>query len=148
MMDRKSNSRPGQRGTKVLFLCTNNSARSQMAEGLLRTYGQDRFEVYSAGSIPTRVHPLAIKAMSEIGIDISGQRSKSILDLDDIEFDCVVSLCDGAQGSCPVAHGNKIMHKTFPDPATGDIGGKKNLGRFREVREMIKKWILRTFVDD
>jgi arsenate reductase len=148
MMARNSQSRPGQRRTKVLFLCTNNSARSQMAEGLLRAYGQDRFESYSAGSVPSRVHPLAIKVMAEIDIDISGQRSKSILELDDIDFDYVVSLCDGAKGSCPVAHGKKVMHRTFPDPATGDDGGKEDLERFREVREMIKKWIIRTFIDD
>jgi arsenate reductase len=117
-----------------------------MAEGLLRTYGQDRFDVYSAGSVPTEVHPMAIKTMSEIGIDISGQRSKSILELDDTDFDYVVSLCDGAKGSCPVAHGKKVMHRTFPDPATSSGGGKEEQERFREVRELIKKWILTTFV--
>ena len=82
MMDRNSSGVPGQKRTRALFLCTNNSARSQMAEGFLVAYGQARFEVYSAGTVPTRVHPLAIKVMSEVGIDISGQRSKSILDLE------------------------------------------------------------------
>jgi arsenate reductase len=131
---------------KVLFICTNNSCRSQMAEGLLRAYGKDRFEAYSAGSVPTLVHPLAIKAMSEIGLDISGQRSKSILDLVDIEFDLVISLCDGAKGSCPVAHGKKIMHRSFPDPVPQE-GGKEDLQRFIEVRDMIKKWIMGTLID-
>ena len=131
---------PKQSKKKVLFVCTNNSCRSQMAEGLLRAYGKDHFEAYSAGSVPTRVHPLAIKAMSEIGIDISGQRSKRILDLEDIEFDLVISLCDGAKGSCPVAYGKKIVHKSFPDPAPQERE-KEDLQRFIEVRDMIKKWI-------
>jgi len=147
MMSRNSSSGSGQKRTKVLFLCTNNSARSQMAEGLLRTYGKDRFEAYSAGSVPTRVHPLAIKAMSEIDIDISGQRSKSILELDNIEFDIVISLCDGSKGSCPMAHGKKVLHRAFPDPVTTDDGGTENFGRFVEVRDLIKKWILSNFVD-
>jgi arsenate reductase len=116
-----------------------------MAEGLLRNYGRDRFDVYSAGSVPTRVHPLAIKAMSEIGIDISGQRSKSILELDDVEFDLVVSLCDGAKGSCPVVSGKRIMHRAFPDPA--DVGGPEDPKRFEEVRDMIKSWIMENIVE-
>ena len=147
MMDRNSSGVPGQKRTRALFLCTNNSARSQMAEGFLVAYGQARFEVYSAGTVPTRVHPLAIKVMSEVGIDISGQRSKSILDLEDIEFDVVVSVCDGAKGSCPVVHGKKVMHKAFPDPVTADDGMTEELERFRAVRDMMKNWILRTFVD-
>jgi len=117
-----------------------------MAEGLLRAYGKDRFEVYSAGSVPTKVHPLAIKAMADLGIDISGQRSKSVLELEAVEFDLVVSLCDGDKGSCPVAHGKKVMHRTFPDPAAEDRR-TKDMQRFIEVRDMIKQWILMVLVD-
>ena len=86
---------------KVLFLCTHNSCRSQMAEGLLRDMAGDKFEVYSAGVEPTSVHPLAKKVLQEIGIDISGQQSKSVDEFLDKEFDYVITVCDNARQTCP-----------------------------------------------
>ncbi|MGB9758169.1 MAG: arsenate reductase ArsC [Candidatus Bipolaricaulaceae bacterium] len=128
--------------TRVLFLCTNNSARSQMAEGLLRVLGGDRFEVESAGHMPTQVHPLAIQAMAEIGIDISHHRAKNVAEFLGQTFDVVVTLCgDDAPGSCPFfPGGKKYMHVPFPDPATGD------LEKFRRVRDALRAWIEETFL--
>jgi arsenate reductase len=86
---------------RVLFVCTHNSARSQMAEALLRTEAGDRFEVFSAGTEATRVHPLAIDVMNEIGVDVSAQRSKTIADLGAQQFDSVITVCDNAKEACP-----------------------------------------------
>ncbi len=95
---------PGQ-PVRVLFLCTHNSARSQMAEGLLRHLGQGRVEVHSAGTVATRVHPLAVAAMAEKSIEISGQRSKHLEEFSGQEFDYVVTVCDNARESCPIFPG-------------------------------------------
>lgn len=128
--------------TRVLFLCTHNSARSQMAEGLLRALGGDRFEVASAGHRPTEVHPLAIAAMREIGIDISNQRAKNVAEFLGQTFDYVVTLCgDDAPGSCPFFPGGKnYIHVPFPDPSSGGIE------EFRKVRDALKDWIVETFL--
>lgn len=127
---------------RVLFLCAHNSARSQMAEGLLRAMGGEKFEVASAGHMPTEVHPLAIDAMKEIGIDISYQRAKNVTELFGQNFDYVVTLCgDDAPGSCPFfPGGKKYIHAPFPDPALG------GLEKFREVREALRVWIENTFL--
>jgi arsenate reductase len=119
----------------VLILCTGNSARSQMAEGLLRHDGGERFEVRSAGTIASFVRPQAIEAMREIGIDISGHRSKSVDEFLGQEFDFVITVCDHANESCPMFPGKtKRIHWSFDDPAeSGDIEV------FRRVRDEIRE---------
>lgn len=131
---------------KVLFVCTHNSARSQMAEGLIRAFYGDKFEAYSAGTNPAGVNPYAIKVMKEIGVDISNHRSKSLDEFKDIKFDYVVTLCDGAKESCPFyPNAMHQMHKGFRDPSQV-IGSREDvLCAFREVRDEIKKWIDETF---
>ena len=107
---------------KVLFLCTHNSARSQMVEGLLRAVPGTRFEVVSAGTEKTRVHPLAIKAMNEVGIDISDHESKTLDAFLNERWDFVITVCDSANESCPIFAGAaRRLHWSFPDPsrATG-----------------------------
>src|SRR5918994_1611700 len=103
---------------RVLFLCTHNSARSQMAEGLLRHLGGDRFEAYSAGTEATRVRPLAISAMNELGIDIARQESKTLDRYLGEPFDAVITVCDDAAEACPVFPGaERRLHWSFPDPS-------------------------------
>ena len=122
---------------RILFLCTHNSARSQMAEGLLRDMAGDRFEVFSAGTEKTRVHPLAIEAMREVGIDISGHTSKTIGELDG-PFDVVVTVCDPANESCPLFPGDtQRLHWSFPDPSAVTGSDEERLQAFREVRDEI-----------
>lgn len=131
---------------RILFLCTNNSARSQMAEGILRARHGNRFEVYSAGSQPTRVHPLAIRAMSEIGIDISSQHSKSVDTFFGQPMDYVVTLCDGRNTVCPVFPDSRnVMYKPFQDPAAHAGSDADKLTAFREVRDQLDDWIRQTF---
>lgn len=122
---------------RVLFLCVHNSARSQMAEALLRALKGDKYEAYSAGTEPTDVDPDAVRAMAEIGIDISEQRSKGLDRLKDIHFDTIVTLCD-AGDACPFIPGVH-MHRAFPDPAGGGMDA------FRRVRDDIKRWIEEAF---
>jgi len=122
---------------RVLFVCVHNSARSQMAEALLRALKGDNYEAYSAGIEPTEVDPNAVSAMAEIGIDISEQQSKGLDSMRDIHFDTIVTLCDAAD-SCPYIPGVH-MHRAFPDPAGGGINA------FRRVRDDIKRWIEDTF---
>ena len=106
---------------RVLFVCTGNSARSQIAEALLRAEGGDAFEVFSAGTEPRGVHPLTVRAMANVGIDISGARSKSVLEFRDEPFDYVITLCDRARASCPVFPGrHETMHWGFDDPAEAE----------------------------
>jgi arsenate reductase (thioredoxin) len=123
---------------RVLFLCTGNSARSQMAEGLLRHTAGDRFEVASAGISPTQVRPEAIEVMGEIGIDISQQRSKAVDDFVGREFDYVITVCDNANEQCPVFPGttNRI-HWSFDDPAAVEGDELARLAVFRRVRDEI-----------
>jgi arsenate reductase len=124
---------------RMLFLCTHNSARSQMAEGLLRELAGDRFEALSAGTEVTRVHPLAIEAMQELGIDISGHRSKSIDEFRDAPPDIVVSVCDNAREACPYLPGVATrLHWSFPDPSASNGTESEKLERFREVRNAIR----------
>src|SRR5215218_3923617 len=106
---------------RVLILCTGNSARSQMAEGILRQDGGDRFEVYSAGVKPSAVRPEAIQVMNKIGIDISSHRSKSVDEFIGQQFDYVITVCDNANQNCPVFPGKtKRIHWSFDDPATAE----------------------------
>ncbi|MBK9123831.1 MAG: arsenate reductase ArsC [Chloroflexi bacterium] len=126
---------------KTLFLCTGNSARSQMAEGLLRYMAGDLFEVYSAGLDPKGLNPFAILAMDELGIDIRGQRSKSLREyMGFMHFGWVITVCANAEEHCPAplwANGNK-EHWPFDDPAAGEGSDDAKLAAFRTVRDQIK----------
>ncbi len=123
---------------RVLFLCTHNSARSQMAEGLLRHLAADRFEVYSAGTEATSVRPEAIEVMAELGVDISGQQSKTIDGYLDEPFDYVVTVCDDANEACPVFPGAKNrLHWSFRDPSQSTGSDEERLRAFRGVRDEI-----------
>jgi arsenate reductase (thioredoxin) len=120
---------------RVLTLCTANSARSQMAEGILRWLGGDKVESYSAGTHPSHVNPFAIRVMQEIGIDISGQHSKSVLEFIDKPLDVVITVCDNAAENCPAFPGNvQRIHWSFPDPAAAE-GDEAKLAAFRAVRD-------------
>jgi len=124
----------------VLFLCTHNAARSQMAEGLLRTLYSDRYEVRSAGVQPTMVDPDAVAVMKEIGIDISAHRSKSIDEFQDIVFDYVVTVCDNAKQTCPFFPGKILIHRRFEDPTS--------YPEFQRIRDEMKQWIIDTFAEE
>jgi arsenate reductase len=127
---------------RVLFVCTHNSARSQMAEGILRHIAGDRFEVYSAGTEATHVRPQAIKVMNELGIDISAQESKTLERYLEEPFDYVVTVCDDANEACPFFPGaQRRLHWSFEDPAAAQGSGEQRLGVFRKVRDQIKKRI-------
>jgi len=131
---------------KVLFICTHNSARSQMAEGLMRTLYPDRYEPWSAGTEPSGVNPYAVKVMAEIGIDISLHGSKSLDDFLDMKFDYVVTVCDHAKQICPFFPGGKeSMHKGFEDPAAFKGSEDEKIAIFRRVRDKIRDWIVETF---
>src|SRR5215208_1883633 len=131
---------------RALILCTGNSARSQMAEGLLRTLAGDHFDVFSAGSKPSIVNPLAIAAMDERGIDIRAQRSKHLNEYLAQPFDYVITVCDNAAETCPLFPGPaRRIHWSFPDPAAVDGTEAERLASFRQVRDAIetqlKAWL-------
>ena len=129
---------------RVLILCTGNSARSQMAEGLLRDLAGDRVEVTSAGVAPTRVRPEAIEAMKEIGIDISNHRSKSIDELITQAFDYVITVCDNANQHCPVFAGaSRRIHWSIEDPAAVEGDDKIRLAAFRGARDDLRERLRR-----
>jgi len=129
---------------RVLFLCTHNSARSQMAEGLLRALGGARFAAFSAGTEATRVRPLAIRAMAELGIDLAGQESKTLDRYLDQAFDAVITVCDQAKEACPVFFGAKErLHWSFPDPSTATGTEDEQLTVYRQVRDAIRQRIAR-----
>jgi arsenate reductase len=121
---------------RVLFLCSHNAARSQMAEGFLRSYAGERFAVQSAGTIATTIHPLAVRAMREVGIDISGQHSKSVDDVGE-GWDVVVTVCDA---NCPIPPRSGLkLRWSFPDPALASGDDEEQLAAFRTVRDGIQK---------
>lgn len=128
---------------RVLILCTGNSARSQMAEGLLRHLAGDRFEVYSAGTKPVSVRPEAIAVLKEIGIDISGHRSKHVDEFATTNFDYVLTVCDSAAQNCPIypGHAHRI-HRSFEDPASVSGSEEERLAAFRRVRDAIREYLL------
>ena len=128
--------------TRVLILCTANSARSQMAEGLLRWDHGAKFEVHSAGAKATSVRPEAIQAMKEIGIDISGHRSKAVDEFASESFDYVITVCDNASVTCPIypGHTNRIHH-SFEDPAATPGPEEERLASFRRVRDQIRAYL-------
>jgi arsenate reductase len=126
--------------TKVLFLCTHNSARSQMAEGLLRHLAGDRFEVMSAGTEATHVRPLAVRAMDELGIDLSGQESKTLQRYLGETFDYVITVCDDANEACPVFPGaRRRLHWSFEDPAQATGSEEERRRVFQSVRDQIRE---------
>jgi arsenate reductase (thioredoxin) len=126
--------------TRVLILCTANSARSQMAEGLLRHDGGDRFEVVSAGTQPGRVRPEAIAVMRELGIDISRQRSKAVDEFIGQAFDDVITVCDTAKQNCPLFPGQtKVTHWSIEDPADAEGVEAARLAVFRRVRDGLRE---------
>jgi arsenate reductase (thioredoxin) len=128
---------------RVLILCTGNSARSQMAEGLLRHDAGERFEVESAGTKPSSVRPEAIAALRELGIDISGHRSKSVEELDGQHFDFVITVCDNAKEACPVFFGQaQRLHHSFDDPPPpGERSNHQRMSVFRRVRDEIRQYL-------
>jgi arsenate reductase (thioredoxin) len=131
---------------RVLFLCTHNSSRSQMAEGLLRARGGTRYQVFSAGTHPRQVHPLAIKAMAELGIDIgeqAGHRAKGIEEFEsEPPMDLVVTVCDEAAEECPYfPHARRQEHWSFPDPSAATGTEAERLDVFRRVRDAIAERI-------
>jgi arsenate reductase (thioredoxin) len=129
---------------RVLFLCTHNSARSQMAEGLLRALGGERFEAFSAGTEATQVRPLAIRAMAELGIDIAGHESKTLNRYLDQSFDKVITVCDQANEACPVFFGaRQRLHWSFPDPSTATGTPAQQLEVYRQVRDALRDRIQR-----
>lgn len=124
---------------RILVLCTGNSARSQMGEGLFRHYLGDRFEVHSAGTRPSRVRPEAIAVMAELGIDISSHRSKPVEEFRDTEFRYVVTVCDHARESCPVLPGvAEHIHWSFADPAAVEGSEQERRDAFRRIRDQIR----------
>jgi len=132
---------------RILIVCTGNSARSQMAEGLLRHEGGDRFEVFSAGTKPTAVRPEAIAAMGEIGLDISGQHSKGVEEFIGQPLDLVITVCNSAKETCPVFPGDvKRLHWPFDDPAAVEGPEEVRKAAFRRVRDQIHGRIM-VFLD-
>ncbi len=126
---------------RILILCTGNSARSQMAEGLLRHDAGERFDVESAGTKPTHVRPEAIAVMRELGIDISAQRSKSVDEFSGRTFDCVLTVCDNAKESCPVFPASTVaIHHNFEDPAAVQGSEEDRLAAFRRVRNELRQY--------
>lgn len=132
----------GQR--RVLFLCTGNSARSQMAEGLVNCFLGDEWQAFSAGTQPAGyVHPLAIRAMAELGIDIAGQRSKSVDELRDVDLHLAITVCSDADANCPVwLGGGRKVHIGFPDPAAAAGSEAERLAVFCRVRDEIRQRVL------
>ena len=124
---------------KVLFVCTGNACRSQIAEGILSYLANDKFEAYSAGTTPSQVHPLAIKVMDEWGIDISHHTSDHVEDFLDKEIDVIITLCNSAQEICPAFPGKvEHLHWDIPDPFPGWVEDSHFLPKFREVRNIIR----------
>jgi arsenate reductase len=131
---------------RVLFLCTHNSARSQMAEGFLRALGADRFEAASAGTEATRVHPLAIRVMDEVGIDLGRHGSKTFDQFLTQPWDCVITVCDKANERCPIfPAGTTRLHWSFEDPSAASGSEEEKLQTFRRIRDeilaKIRNWI-------
>jgi arsenate reductase (thioredoxin) len=132
---------------KVLILCTGNSARSQMAEGLLKHITENRYDVYSAGTKPSIVRPEAIDALAEIGLDISRNRSKSVDEFVNKEIDYVLTVCDNAQENCPYFPAKtKVIHHSFEDPAEVPGDEETRLKAFRKIRDEIKNYFENDFV--
>jgi arsenate reductase len=127
---------------RILVLCTGNSARSQMGEGLFRHEGRGAYEVASAGTKPSHVRPEAIAVMKELGIDISGHRSKPVNEFEGQSFDYVVTVCDNARDNCPVfPSGTERIHWSFEDPAAVQGSKAERLAAFRRIRDQIHEQV-------
>ncbi len=140
----KGNEEGSPRGKRrrLLFLCTGNACRSQMAEGWARALKSEEFEVFSAGVAPCYVHPKAIRVMQEAGVDISGQYSKHVKEMDGIQFDYIVTLCNYAGDKCPYHPGlGKRVHRAFEDPVFAQGTEEEVLDRFRDVRDQIRRFV-------
>lgn len=132
---------------RILFICTHNANRSQIAEGFVNNLYSDKYEAYSAGMQPTEINPISIEIMKEIGIDISKYKSKGIEDFLDKEFDYVVMLCDSSVG-CPFFPGGKeYIHMNFEDPSIFKGNEEDIMALYRKLRDEIGKWIKDTFID-
>ena len=129
----------------VLFICTHNSARSQMAEAFLNKLCGDKYKAESAGVTPTEINPYVVKAMAEVGVDLSTHRSKSIMEFQGKNFNYVVTVCDAARENCPFFPGEIEIDKSFPDPAAFTGTEEEILRKVRVVRDDIKKWVEDTF---
>jgi arsenate reductase (thioredoxin) len=126
--------------TRVLFICTGNRARSQMAEGLLRHAAGDRFDVYSAGTTPSGISDLTIEVMREVGVDVSGQRSKSVDEYAGESFHQIITVCDSARQVCPIFPGDgERLHWDIEDPSDTEARGVPLTAAFRLAREDIRK---------
>ena len=135
--------------TSVLFVCTHNSARSQMAEGLLRDRYGDQYDVYSAGTERTHVRPLATAVMEEVSVDLSDHHSKTIDDLGDRTFDVVVTVCDAAREACPYLPAEEEnLHRSFEDPSSAQGTDEERRAVFRRVRDALADWIDETFAPE
>jgi arsenate reductase (thioredoxin) len=139
----------GMNKQRILFLCTGNSARSQMAEAFIRKYADDRFEAFSAGLEPKGLNPLTVKVMDEIGIDVSGQTSKGVdTYLGKMLFQYLITVCDDADKNCPTVWPgvSQRLHWSFQDPAAAEGTDEEKLAKFREIRDLIeekiKKWLV------
>jgi len=130
---------------EILFICTHNSARSQMAEALTNTYLSNSYKAFSAGTIATKVNPYIVKGLNEVGIDTSKLWSKSINEFKGKQFDVVVTVCDSAKETCPFFPGKQVMHKSFADPSKFMGTEGQIMRQVRKVRDEIKKWITKTF---
>jgi len=130
---------------KVLFICTHNSARSQMAEGLLNSIYGTKYSAKSAGVESKKINPYAVEVMKEIGIDLSKHYSKTIEQFQGEEFDYVITVCNNAKEICPFFPGKKVIHKNFEDPASFNGEIEEILTKFRKVRDEINKWIKKQF---
>lgn len=130
---------------KVLFICTHNSARSQMAEAFLNHIYGERYVAQSAGTVATQVNPYAVKVMDETGITMKGHRSKSIEEFRGRTFDVVVTVCDQARENCPFFPGKVVIHHGFEDPASIEGTEEEIIGAFRRVRDEIREWIAEKF---
>lgn len=133
----------------VLFICNHNSARSQIAEGLLRSLCGEQYEACSAGNNPGDVNPYAVKVLAELGVDISHHRSKCLQEFEGMEFDYVVTVCGGEGEACPFFPGGRnYLHKAFEDPVTVDGTNVEKCEAFRKIRDEIKEWIKESFRGD
>ncbi|MFH1874204.1 MAG: arsenate reductase ArsC [Pseudomonadota bacterium] len=133
---------------RVLFLCTGNSCRSQIAEGLLRHLAGNKYEVFSAGINPTVVNPHAIEVMKEIGIDISSYRSKSVDEFKNASFDFVITVCNNAKESCPYFAGSKMIHWNIEDPAVVKFSTDEKYNAFRTARDKLLRKIHSELLQD
>jgi arsenate reductase (thioredoxin) len=125
----------------ILFICTHNSARSQLAEGLVNHYFSETWEAQSAGTEKTFVKPFAIKAMAEAGIDISHHTSKTVDVFKEQQFDVVVTVCDSARETCPFFPGKKVVHQSFVDPSNTEGTAEEKLAAFCQTRDEINAWL-------